>query len=116
MFCTNCGTPIEENSKFCVNCGQAVDTIQASQYTVTIQREKQWFAVNPPMNIIIDNNITYQLEKEATITIPLSAGNHVISISCSIRNKVINVNVAQNLHFLIRFNRLTGGIEIKEEN
>lgn len=114
IFCANCGASNKNNSKFCFNCGHAIDTLPTKQYSVTIQLENQFFAVNPVMNVSIDNNYLYEIEKEEPITISLSGGNHIIEFSYGIRNKSININVTQNLSFNIKFDRLTGGIEIQQ--
>ena len=122
MFCSRCGTEIPAQSRFCPNCGQPVNpTVTRSAapnntgvYTLTINRENQWFAVNPPVNIVIDQNTQYQLENGATIRIPIAAGMHNIAFSASIRNKVLNINVAGNVTLNMRWNRITGSLVVKE--
>lgn len=116
MFCSNCGASIEEGVKFCSSCGQAIDSSPTEQYVVTIKRKKQWFANNPIIKVSVDNNAMYQLENEGTVTIPLSSGKHTMNLSFGVRNKAVNLNVTRNLNFLTGFNRLTGGIDIKEES
>ncbi|MBR1651321.1 MAG: zinc-ribbon domain-containing protein [Lachnospiraceae bacterium] len=35
MFCTNCGTKIDDNAKFCTNCGVKIESV--SPYTVSVK-------------------------------------------------------------------------------
>lgn len=117
MFCSKCGASIEKDSKFCSSCGQPIDSepIQQEQYVVTIKRKKQWYVNNPVIKVCVDNNTTYQLPNEGVVAIPLSEGKHAVNLSYGPRNKAVNLNVTRDLSFITGFNRLTGGIEMKEE-
>lgn len=115
MFCIKCGAELPNNSNFCPNCGQAISSQPTSFYVITIRREKQWFAINPAITIAINNDYTYKLENEESITVSLPTGKHSINLSCGIRNTSVTINVTHDLILNVKFNRLTGGIEIKEE-
>ena len=114
MFCTKCGNQINEQVKFCPKCGQAVDTGSGGShnFTLTINRANQWFAINPAVKIVIDNSTEYKIDNGATLNIPVSAGPHNIAFSCSMRNKIVNINVAGNITLNIKWNRITGSLEV----
>lgn len=113
MFCTKCGEPLSDTAKFCTKCGQATNLASNNQqYLLTIARAKQWFAVNPPVKIQIDGANVYTVESGKSINIPVNTGIHNVAFSCSIRNKVVEINVTQNMVLNIKFNRFTGSIEV----
>ncbi len=92
MFCSKCGNEIPSQSKFCSKCGQSVvptpnETVVSNNtvgYTLTINRAKQWFAINPAVKIVVDGNTEYKIDNGATLNIPIAAGTHNIAFSCSI--------------------------------
>ncbi len=86
-----------------------------SELTLTIKRIEQWFAINPPIKILIDGKKKYEIENGNIIEIPISYGNHNIKFSCNIRDKIIDINVIENTFLEIGFNRITGSIEINSE-
>lgn len=121
MFCSKCGNEIAAKAKFCSKCGQpvkpsaneAVTPGNGGGFTLTINRAKQWFAVNPAIKIVIDGSAEYKIDNGETLDIPVSAGAHNIAFSCSIRNKIVNVNVTNHVTLNIKWNRLTGSLEVK---
>ncbi len=123
MFCSKCGSEIDKQSKFCSKCGQPVNqTINGAVgltqsysggFTLTVNRAKQWFAVNPSIKMVVDRGAEYKIDNGETLNIPISAGTHNIAFSCSIRNKIVNINVTDNVTLNIKWNRLTGSIEVK---
>lgn len=116
MFCEKCGASIKDGRDFCTNCGQSVHSSTTPEmYTLTIKREKQRYAVNPTVQVKIDDNLTYLLEKEGVLEITISGGNHHLKFSCSVRNKSININLLQNTSLNVGFNRITGELEVTPE-
>lgn len=121
MFCSKCGNEIDSQSKFCSKCGQAVvstvnETVTSSSnddFTLTINRAKQWFAINPAVKILVDKCDEYKIKNGATLNIPVSAGEHNIAFSCSIRNKIVNINVTNDVTLNIKWNRVTGSLEVE---
>jgi hypothetical protein len=85
----------------------------SEDFTLIINRAKQWFAVNPAVKIIVDGNAEYKIDNGATLNIPISAGVHNLAFSCSIRNKIVNINVTDNVTLNIKWNRITGSLEVK---
>ena len=114
MFCTKCGNQINGQVKFCPKCGQAVGTGNggSQSFILTINRANQWFAINPAVKVVIDGSTEYKIDNGATLNIPVSAGTHNIAFSCSMRNKIININVADNITLNIKWNRITGSLEV----
>lgn len=117
MFCSKCGNVITDNANFCLKCGQSVKQAPTEslnqRYMLTIVRANQWFAINPPIKLIIDNNAKYEIENGKSINIPISVGTHTLSFSCSIRNKVVTVNISQNTEINVKWNRFTGGLVVE---
>lgn len=85
----------------------------SGSFTLTINRAKQWFAINPAVKVVVDANTEYKIDNGATLNIPVSAGTHNIAFSCSMRNKIVNVNVADNVTLNIKWNRVTGSLEVE---
>ena len=120
MFCSKCGNQINEGARFCSQCGHAIaqpsDSISASgdkSYTLTITREKQLFAVNPAVKVMIDGRDKYQIANGSFVRIPISGGPHTVACSCGLRNKVLNIDVADDLSLDMKWNRITGSLEVK---
>lgn len=118
MYCSNCGNILPDGAKFCPKCGRATgrpaaDTVPGGLYTLTIMRENQWFAVNPAVRMTLDGSQTYSIGNGDTLRIPVSSGAHCAAFSCSIRNKVVNLNVAGDITLRIRWNRVTGSLEVE---
>lgn len=117
MFCNKCGSEIVGGAKFCSKCGNAVTHVSNSvddrMFTLTINRAKQWFAVNPAVKIIVDGDAEYKIDNGATVNIPVTAGIHNVVFSCSIRNKIVNVSVNDNVTLNIKWNRVTGSLEVE---
>ena len=119
MFCSNCGTKVTDGAKFCTNCGQKLTSVQVKEeksrggMTLTIVRAKQWYAVNPPIQIIVDGQQNYSVENGMYIDIPILAGRHHILFSCAMRKKAIDVNITQNTALYVKFSRMTGGIQVE---
>lgn len=118
IFCSNCGANLANESNFCPSCGKPIlgDSMdgQGLMYMLIIKREKQWFAINPAITVKIDHQDTYKLKNDETINISLSQGNHEISFTCTIRNKVININMQQNVLLKVKFDRITGELKVME--
>ena len=133
MFCNQCGNEIAPGAAFCNRCGSPVaafstdsaaaqafsaDPAQAfgaaaQGFTVTFEREKQWYAVNPAIKIIVDDRDEYRIDNGKTIRVPMAPGTHSVVFKCGIRNKVIELTVQQDLTLHLRWNRITGSLVVK---
>jgi len=121
MFCSKCGNEIIPQEKFCSKCGQSTNASDggtqvqnnSGSFTLTINRAKQWFVINPAVKIVVDGNAEYKIDNGSTLNIPISSGTHTVAFSCSIRNKIVNVNITDNVTLNIKWNRVTGSLEVK---
>ena len=80
---------------------------------LTIQREAQFFLVNPSVKVRIDGGIPLDLVKEGVLTIPLSNGEHVVSFKMSLRETVVRFKMKDKALLSMSFNRVTGKIEVR---
>jgi Predicted membrane protein len=120
VFCPKCGAELVPGARFCSKCGQEVglaeptaETAGVQTYTVTFTREKQWFAINPAVKIIVDERDEYRIDNGETIRVPMTGGVHGVTFRCGVRNKVIQLEVAGDLSLNLRWNRLTGSLIVK---
>ena len=119
MFCFKCGKQIPDESIFCSFCGARVDVgtngstapIKAEEeYTLTIDRKSQPYLINPPVKVIIDNNIRLGVDNGKVEKVSVSPGHHIIEFSMSMRHKSVEIDVTRYTTVEIGFNRLTGAI------
>lgn len=119
MFCSNCGASLPEEAMFCPQCGrpagQPAPGTDAGPGPVmlTICRANQWFAINPAVKVVVDGTAEYRLENGAEIQIPVLEGAHQVVFSCGIRSKVVNIQVNGPLTLHMKWNRVTGSIEVQ---
>ncbi len=117
MFCNFCGTENPANSNFCLQCGERISVSSAKsesavqKYNVEIFRESQMFLLNPPINIAVDGVQNGSIANGETITLKLNSGEHNLIFSQSIRKKSIAVNLIKDIRIVVKWNRLTGGLE-----
>lgn len=97
VFCNKCGNEIVGDAKFCSKCGQPLSYAANSAtngnvdaYTLTINRAKQWYLVNPAVKIVVDGGAEYKIDSGETLNIPVSPGAHNIAFSCSILYTCLN--------------------------
>ena len=121
MFCNQCGNELGPGVSFCPKCGHPVSAVpraeandsKAQRLTVTFFREKQWFAINPGVTIVVDDGDVYQIDNGQTLNVPMAPGTHNIVFKCGIRNKVIDLTVQQDLKLRLKWNRITGSLIVE---
>ena len=116
MFCTNCGCEVEEGSAFCGQCGTVLEKIATNgtpSLTLTVIRENQIFAMNPHIDIMIDNKEKYKISNGTVVKIPIEPGLHEINFSCGLRKRRLNLDMSRHTDIVVKFNRITGSIEAK---
>ena len=128
MFCSQCGAQIPDNAKFCTKCGYAVfsgnasnmgnagytgSSANASRHKLTIVRQNQWFAINPDMEIIIDGMERHMLANGSSLELMVSPGRHNLAFHCTIRNRIVDINVYGDMTLTAKFNRITGSLEVR---
>ncbi len=82
-------------------------------FTLTVNRAKQWYIINPAIKITIDKGTEYKIANGQTLDIPITAGTHNIVFSSGLRKKAVDVQVSRNLSLNIGWNRLSGALEVK---
>ncbi len=126
MYCNNCGAKNPDNSKFCSACGTKLYTQDEPQalsnsnqlFTVEIFRESQMFLINPPINLSVvgeSEKKTVSIANGETVQIDLPLGTYEFTFFQSVRKKVLKINLNQNVHIDLKWNRLTGKIETSIE-
>ena len=119
MYCFKCGKQIPDESVFCSFCGTKVsgsvpDEPQASsedvKFSLTIDRKSQPYLINPPVKVIIDEDIRFGVDNGKTETVSVTPGHHHIELKMRVRQKSIDVDVQKDTTIEIGFNRLTGAI------
>lgn len=65
MFCTNCGTKVNDENKFCPNCGKQLENQTAQTVNSTKNSTNEIYKVDPEESKkkIIGNNIDYYLKQ-----------------------------------------------------
>lgn len=120
MFCPKCGSQLVPGARFCPKCGCEPgaaagegETASARTYTVSFTREKQWFAINPAVRLVVDDKDEYRIGNGETINVPMAAGEHGLVFKCGMRNKSIRLEVDRDLSLKLRWNRLTGSLVVR---
>ena len=105
-YCPKCGKPVSAAaSNGAAEAGTA-------GYTVTFTRENQWFAINPAVKIVVDERDEYHIDNGQSIRVPMAAGTHSVVFKCGIRNKVIDLTVQRDLELHLKWNRITGSLNV----
>lgn len=122
MFCNQCGSEILPGASFCAKCGRPVEPVSAEEpnqspgaqaFTVTFTREKQWFAINPAVTVVVDDRDEYRIDNGQTIRVLMAPGTHNVAFKCGIRNKIIDLTVQQDLELHLKWNRVTGSLTVR---
>lgn len=121
MFCSQCGAEMADNAKFCTKCGSAAfpgdaknerDTANVTRHVLTIVRQNQWFAINPDVEIIVDGVERYMLANGKSLELPIAPGKHNLAFYCTIRSRIVDINVYSDMTLNVKFNRITGSLEV----
>ena len=120
MFCYKCGKEIPDSSLFCSFCGAKLSTGDAvgsapapEMFTLTIDRASQMYLINPPVKVVIDDNIRLSVENGRSEQVQLTPGAHHVELSASMRKTIVDLDLQKDLVLAIGFNRLSGKIEAK---
>lgn len=116
MFCFKCGAQIPDESVFCPKCGtkvQASPELTAQTYTLTFDRASQVYVSNPPIKVVIDDEIRLSVDNGRTESVDLAAGPHKIELSGSIRSTKVDVDLQRDTVIEISFSRLSGKLVAK---
>ena len=123
MFCPNCGSELLAGAKFCASCGNPVSAISSNMdqteteelknYIITIKRASQFYVINPAINLTLDDRESYKIANGETIRISVPSGEHTLTFSSGIRNKVVRVNVTGDFSLAVHWNRVTGSLIVE---
>lgn len=119
MFCIYCGAKVADNAIFCMNCGKNIRNVSRENreenavLILKIVRAEQWYVINPPIQIIVDGGKKYFIENGSSINISIMEGRHKILFSCAMRKKSVDINIVKNTALYVKFNRITGGIQVE---
>ena len=127
MYCNQCGSEILPGAAFCAKCGHPVQAgpdvpdsaaepaggATGQPCAVTFVREKQWFAINPKVKIVVDDRDEYRIENGQTLRVAMAPGTHIVVFKCGVRNKTIELTVRQDLVLHLNWNRLTGSLTVR---
>lgn len=103
MYCSNCGTKIENDNTFCTNCGQSIKNNPSQE---TIQNNLQQTGANSPQNNPIEGTAVASLIIGvlavtlsfiiSLFTLPLSITGFVLGISCKQKNGTKTAGIILN--------------------
>lgn len=120
VFCEMCGKAASEDAVFCSHCGRQIkaDTQACGigkvlpTYRVTIIKENQWYAINPPINLTVNGWDQYQIKNGGVLFLDLPAGEYHFEFYQSIRTNTVVLNLMGDITLFVRWNRLTGALEV----
>lgn len=121
VFCNNCGSKNPDGSNFCSSCGQALTPPSSERskdspqlYTVEIFRQSQIFLLNPPINLYITGDSLAKklsIADGETVKIELPPDAYEFTFSQSMRKRTLTVDLQDDMHIDVKWNRITGAIE-----
>ena len=112
-YCLHCGKPIDDRSEICLGCG--CPTVK--KHTVTFERAKQWYLINPPMHVQISGENTdceLAVESGESVSAQLPEGTYKIHIYSSPRYHDCMLNLQADTKYRLAWNRFSGRIEVWE--
>lgn len=114
MFCTKCGSEIEDNAMFCTKCGNEIENKDVSivneRASITFAREKQFYGVIVPIKVYLDGIEVASVSAGKEEKVPVSIGKHRIAFNLWSGNGQYDVEVSRE-HPNIKVNfKLSMGI------
>lgn len=80
-------------------------------FWLKLRREKQWYLVNPAVDVTIDQGQPFGIENGQELVFPIAAGPHHLHFSCHVRSHDMDINVQGNMCVNLGWNRLWGSLE-----
>ncbi len=82
MYCTNCGSKVEDTAKFCSNCGAATRNVSGTGYS------SQQAGISPQAEMVQNNNVNQQPKPTYTppsnLKPPSKAPAAIVAIICGL--------------------------------
>ncbi len=76
-----------------------------------LRREKQWYLVNPAIDVTIDQGQPFGLENGQEIVFPIAPGLHRLHFSCHVRSHDLDIHVQNNMCVQVSWDRLWGSLK-----
>lgn len=99
MFCTKCGSEIEDNAMFCTKCGNEIENKDVSivneRASITFAREKQFYGVIVPIKVYLDGIEVASVSAGKEEKVPVSIGKHRIAFNLWSGNGQYDVEVSR---------------------
>ena len=101
--------------EYSLNTDVETDINSEHEYTLTVVKVKEKFAINVPIKIVIDKTKEYVINDGETINIAITRGKHNLAFSGSIRNKIIDIDMQSNTTLKVKWDRVTGELKVDKE-
>ncbi len=96
MFCSNCGTKLNENG-VCTNCNTAASTTSNGKTVrVVISRPSAFFGFAVKYKVFVDGNEVGALANNSKIEIALPAGSHTLAFDMWSASNAHQINIPDN--------------------
>lgn len=102
MICSKCGNFNNENASYCANCGNPLSNNKINTQTgsITFIRPNSFFGCLIPFEIYIDNLKVASLPNNSNVSIPVTYGQHLITLKQLLNKGQYNVTVLENQKYL----------------
>ena len=114
MFCTNCGTKIENDETICKSCNQEIK----SDYNLKVSRPGKIMGCAVKLHITIDD-IEFDLAANDEKTLNLNEGVHIVkyNIWCR-REHEVNVKIEKGkvCEVIFKYDALWGGFKVSKNS
>lgn len=98
MFCTKCGSEVEDSAMFCTRCGNKIENKDVSivneSASITFAREKQFYGVIVPIKVYLDGIKVASVSAGKEEKVPVSIGKHRIAFNLWSGNGQYDVEVS----------------------
>ena len=98
MFCTKCGSEVEDSAMFCTKCGNKIENKDVSivneSASITFAREKQFYGVIVPIKVYLDGIKVASVSAGKEEKVPVSIGKHRIAFNLWSGNGQYDVEVS----------------------
>lgn len=98
MFCTKCGSEVEDSAMFCTKCGNKIEnkdvSIANESASITFARKKQFYGVLVPIKVYLDGIEVASISAGKEEKVPVSIGKHRIAFNLWSGNGQYDVEVS----------------------
>lgn len=98
MFCTKCGSEVEDNAMFCTKCGNKIENkevnIANESGSIIFAREKQFYGVLIPIKVYLDGIEVASVSAGKEVKVSADIGKHRIAFNLWSGNGQYDVEVS----------------------